>query len=367
MSCETDKNVGLLLFESKKFALGDRSIDDLSPKFLDYLTPRSIKSIRSFYQDSEGNDKRRKVNDGFYLRHILRTMVNTDLLYQQLRNKGQLPEGFDYEVLIWASALHDAVEISRENGGELDQEKLRQKLIDYGIDETKAENIAKLVLFLTPEKTDEGKKTVEQKRQDFDRIWSGEGLSSEQKAWRESNQFYLRLIKAADVLANLYETVDELEKGKVDGQIKRPLAQRYLEFQYRIKRIEETFGPQERVRKDLEGLDSHLPVLADFLSIFKNQELSELIEIKYVLSGNNLLIAQANFYNHDKMSPNGDCGGVVIVDLDNYLITFVRGASSIKPDDDGIFFWQFLSEPSKEGKKIKVLKINFNNIFAGLT
>lgn len=81
----------------------------------------------------------------------------------------------------------------------------------------------------------------EQKRRDFERIWEGEGLKEAEKKWWEVNKDYLRAIKAADVLANLEETVDDLKKGREDGRMKHSLQERYQVFEYRIRRIKELF------------------------------------------------------------------------------------------------------------------------------
>jgi hypothetical protein len=194
--------------------------------------------IRSLYQDSKGKDYTRKVNEGLYLRHILRIMVLADELYQQLR-----PEGINlnYEVLMMAAALHDAIEISRENGREVSVEYLQQRLREIGFDEDDAHNISYMSEFLVPKETS-SENYFDKKQKDFDRIWDGEGLSEKEKAWWEANKDYLKVIKAADVLANLEETVDDLEKGREDGRMKRSLKERFMVFQYRVGRIQEMFA-----------------------------------------------------------------------------------------------------------------------------
>lgn len=189
------------------------------------------------------------------MRHILRTMVNVDLLFQQLRKENELPENFDYETLIWTAALHDAIEINQENGGQLTREQLKEKLINNGVDDEKAEKISQLVSFLTPEKTNH-KKTAKEKRKKFNRIWDGEGLADEGKQLWQKNQIYLRIVKAADVLANLFETSDDINKRKEDGRMGRSLEERYEEFEYRIGKIRvEGFN--------IFGADSWLQTLSD--------------------------------------------------------------------------------------------------------
>ncbi|GAB4219238.1 MAG: hypothetical protein Fur009_4380 [Candidatus Microgenomates bacterium] len=208
------------------FAFQELDLSMITERFFSFLE-NNFDFVRSFYVDSKGEEYKRKVNDGLYLRHILRTMVNADLFFQHLKAENKLPDDFDYEVLIWATALHDAIEINQENGGQLTQ---------YGVDDQKAEKISQLVLFLTPKKTDH-KKTQEEKTQDFDRIWNGKGVDDNEKQWWQNNQYYLRLVKAADVLANLYETVDDIKKGKEDEKMKRSLKERFEQFQYRVEKI----------------------------------------------------------------------------------------------------------------------------------
>ncbi|MGB9883152.1 MAG: hypothetical protein ACPLRN_01400 [Microgenomates group bacterium] len=100
--------------------------------------------IRGFYKNSQGEYYKRKVNEGLYLRHILRTIVNADLLYQQLKNREDFPEDFDYQILFMVSALHDVIEISQK-GDELNKKDLTERLMEIGFEQEKAEKIYKLV------------------------------------------------------------------------------------------------------------------------------------------------------------------------------------------------------------------------------
>jgi len=110
-----------------------------------------------------------------------------------------------------------------------------------GFNEDDARNISHMSEFLVPKETS-SENYFEQKQEDFDQIWDGEGLSEEEKLWWEANKDYLKVIKAADVLANLEETVDDLEKGIEDGRMKRSLEERFRVFQYRVGRIQEMFA-----------------------------------------------------------------------------------------------------------------------------
>ncbi len=53
--------------------------------------------------------------------------------------------------------------------------------------------------------------------------------------------YYVNLIKAADVLANLYETADDIKNGRQDGEMKRSLEKRINQFDYRVGKIKEVF------------------------------------------------------------------------------------------------------------------------------
>jgi len=165
-------------------------------------------------------------------------MVLADELYRQLRSKGV---NLNYEVLMMAAALHDAIEISRKNGREVNVEYLQQRLREIGFDEGDAYNISYMARFLIPQK-DPNLDYFEEKKQDFEKDFDGKGLRGSKKKWWEANKDYLKVIKAADVLANLEETVDDLEKGRKDGRMKRSLEERFRVFEYRVGRIKEMFA-----------------------------------------------------------------------------------------------------------------------------
>jgi len=208
-------------------------LGNLSPEFFSLLQ-RIFPLLVEVYP----LDVRRKVNKGLYLRHILRTMVLADKLYQEFREKGVK---LSYEVLITAAALHDAIEINRKNDREISVEYLQQRLQEIGFEEKDAYNISHIARFLMPQKNP-SLSYFEQKRQDFERIWEGEGLKGAKKKWWEVNKDYLRAIKAADILANLEETVDDLRNGRENGRMKHSLQERSQVFEYRIRRIKELFG-----------------------------------------------------------------------------------------------------------------------------
>jgi len=140
-----------------------------------------------------------------------------------------------------ADALHDAIEINKKNGGKVSVENLQRRLMEVGFNEDDACNISHMSEFLVPKETS-SENYFKKKQQDFDRIWDGEGLSEKEKAWWEVNKDYLKLIRAADVLANLEETVDDLRNERNDGKMNRSLEERFRVFQYRVGRIQEMFA-----------------------------------------------------------------------------------------------------------------------------
>jgi HD domain. len=313
---------------------------------------------------------KRKVNEGLYLRHILRTMVLADEFYHQLKEKGEI-DNLDYETLMIAAALHDAIEISRENGREVSVEYLQERLKGIGFNEDDARNISHMSEFLAPKKTS-SENYFEQKQKDFDRIWDGKGLDEEEKPWWEYNKDYLKVIKAADVFANLEETVDDLEKGRKDGRMKRSLVERYQVFEYRIGQINQWLKGDlfEKQRKKNEELINYLLDQIPRFKRFRELNLPLGIEIKYVVGEDKLVIAPPDFYVHNIMVRHisGSCsGGVIRVQAVNDVpvIYFVRGASSIKTDNNGENFFKWLSL-GQDGK-IEVLEPNPNNPVAGLT
>ena len=217
-----------------------KNLFELSDQFFEFFE-NNFDFIRGFYKNSQGEYYKRKVNEGLYLRHILRTVVNADLLYQQLKSREDFPEDFDYQVLFMVSALHDAIEINQK-GDELNKKDLTERLMEIGFEQKKAEKICKLVQFITPPTKNKNQPYFDSKKYDFDRIWEGEELDEEIKKWWETNKWYLRIIKAADVMVNLEETVGDLQKGREDGKMARSLEERYQVFAYRVEKIKETFG-----------------------------------------------------------------------------------------------------------------------------
>lgn len=193
-----------------------------------------IGPLRSLYQIND-QDVKRKVNEGLYLRHILRTLVLASEIYNQLPEEKR--EKIDYKVLIFASLLHDYKELRQKNGKKDDIERVKEQLQRYGfLTEKEIDLIFDLVDRLTPEEKLVDKNDVnsylEAKRRDFQRVWEDED---------ENKRTYLRVVKAADVLANFEETVIDLENGKNDGKMKVPKFWRMRVFYERLDVIKKEF------------------------------------------------------------------------------------------------------------------------------
>jgi len=226
------------LAEAFVFGFGDlEQVFEADQKLFNFIA-QYLPFIRSLYQDSKGKNYTRKVNEGLYLRHILRTMVLADEFYRQLTSK---KISLNYDVLMMAAALHDTIEINKKNGEKMSVEYLQQRLREIVLIMANAYNISYMARFSIPQK-DPNLYYFEEKKQDFERIWDGKGLKGAKKKWWEANKDYLRIIKAADVFANLEETVYDLEKGREDGKMKRSLVERLGVFQYRVGRIQEMFA-----------------------------------------------------------------------------------------------------------------------------
>jgi len=136
------------LAEAFVFGLGDlEQVFKADEKLFQFLE-KYLLFIRFLYQDSKSQDYTRKVNEGLYLRHILRTMILADEFYRQLKEKGV---ELNYEVLMMAAALHDAIEVNKEYGREISVEYLQQRLQEIGFEEKDAYNISHMVSFLMPQ------------------------------------------------------------------------------------------------------------------------------------------------------------------------------------------------------------------------
>ncbi len=325
---------------------------------------KSISFLRSQYQDKNNQDIRRKVNEELYLRHVLKTAVLASEIYEGLSDeeRGKL----DYQVLIYSALLHDVIEVKRENGEPDDLESLRKQVKEALLEDPQIDLIFDLVRILTPEKKQQKDSNpyLQRKRNDFLRIWNESD---------ENKRRYLRVIKSADVLANLEETVIDLESGRENGQMK-PLILRYQVFNERMSYISSEFEQQEfllRGKDYLRRMYNFCPNLQNF-TYFILENFSYLdekgIKVKYVIEGDNIIIAEQSSFDHQNMTQSKDnLGGVVVCYkiCNNVFIDFERTASSVEPDEKGKRFFELLKTISRE--KIKILTLNPNSPLSGLS
>jgi hypothetical protein len=251
------------LVEAFVFAFGDLErvfeADERLFRFLEKYLP----FIRSLYQDSKGKDYTRKVNKGLYLRHILRTMVLVDELYHQLKEKGEI-DNLDYETLMMVTALHDVIEIKTKKREAFNTTDLLLRLQkEGGFDFNQASLITNMILFLTPDKDENGSYLI-RKLNNAIRILMGTGLrENEDRDFYEKYKLYFQIIKAADTLAVLEELKEEIERGKwhIPNQSLGERLQFYVDIYETVKKETEIKLPYlffERYRRKLEETISQI-------------------------------------------------------------------------------------------------------------
>ncbi|MCX7956083.1 MAG: HD domain-containing protein [Patescibacteria group bacterium] len=329
---------------------------------------KSMTFVRSQYQ-LKGQDVLRKVNEGLYLRHVLRTAVLASEIFNNLPD--DLKTSIDYDVLIFASLFHDVLEVRRNNGQteEETSEGLVNFLRNQSLSEDRINLIIDLVKILTPLKEEKEKTSYsEGKRRDFLRIWSEED---------EIKRGYLRIIKSADVLANIEETSIDLELGKENGQMKTPLALRYQVFAERFSYIEKDLELKieffnyftRRLSKIFNFCYGLHNLTYCILEEFGGYNFEEL-ELKYVIEEDKIIIGSSSFFVHKNMTQSQEnYGGVIKVyktgkEKNLFVIDFIKPSLSIKPDDNGKEFFALLRSITKD--EIVILSPNLNSLFAGL-
>lgn len=275
------------------FVFSDFENLQLSSRFLGFLD-NFLPLIRSCYQDSEGEDFRRKVNRGLYIRHVLRAAVWGEVLFDDFVRQGLLREE-EYEAFMLSIGLHDFPELTG-----VTKEQVVEMLKGKGV--ASADVIGEIVSVLTPRKQ-EDLTYQERKRKDFKKIL---------KEWRSGNKAPL-LVKITDILTNLDETIDDLEQKREDGRM-RPLSERYSVWKERVGIIEEIFGQEAQL---VQLLKERLKAIEDFLfwrvndKINLNEERTKLLnEIRI----NRFFIYQWNGQEHQY-----NVDGIIVIEGRVYL------------------------------------------------
>ncbi len=341
------------------FIISDFSQKDLNnlkdfvlPDFLLLRNQERLMSILSkvfpLLIDIYGQE-RRKVNNGLYLRHVLKTGFLAARLYDQYQES--FLKGVDFDRFFVSALLHDAFEMNPQ-----DKESLffQLKKIFSDKDDSWIHQVIEDVEFLTPPQKDSELSYLERKNQDFERFVpkKEDGNDEPFENWSVDERIRF-FIKTADVWANLYESINDLKKGLDHGQMKRSLTERYQVFSYRVGRILEVLGEQSlpelaSLERDFLGFIPNFKKIVDF---FRDNNLLDFKEeIKYVLEKNRII-----FYNgsgeHSSLSRKREQvkGGVIKIEnrKGRVFIHFVRQASSCQPDENGRDFFSMISSPQK--------------------
>ncbi len=163
-------------------------------------------------------EDRRKVGGDPYFKHPLKTAcLCAQLVRAEDFKQGDLNQYY-WEIMEAAAFLHDVIEIRRDKDN-YNTEQLTKDLIEAGIEKEKAAAITYLVNKLTPSSKEEGispEQRRREKQEDFLRIMT-ETCNDWQGSDKEMMANILRLVKVADILANLEETVADLPLGRTNG------------------------------------------------------------------------------------------------------------------------------------------------------
>ena len=312
------------------FPFSDFDLSEINSRFFEFLKGY-FPLIRCFYQDENGQDFRRKVNGGLYLRHILRAMVWGEALFDELVRQGLLLEN-DYSTFMLSIALHDALEIVSGRT----KEWFIGILKNNGINKEEAQRIGKIVSILTPaEKTVDEEDTeayLTRKRRDFQRVVNV----------RNKKDKMPLLVKITDILANMDETIDDLRQGRENGQM-RPLGQRYLVFRERIKEIEKIFG--ERLELvELLKLKEKLRIIEDFLFWNLKDDVRMSKEEEIILR----TIQENRSFEYEWQEQKSRCliNGLVIINGEVYLVKRTNGNTLEILRFEDLIRWQELNYPS---------------------
>jgi len=188
-----------------------------------------LKAAQLAFELYQGEE--RKVGGDPYFKHPLKTAY----LCAEMINPDELGE-FYWEIMVAAGFLHDVIEIRRDKD-DYNVEQLTKDLIEAGVGKQRAERIAYLTDKLTPKPKKEKTSLTQRrgdKQADFLRIW--EEICDD---WLEDDKEVmariLRLVKVADIWANLEEMVEDLpliEDGTFAG---KPLVYTIGVFRDRIE------------------------------------------------------------------------------------------------------------------------------------
>lgn len=153
----------------------------------------------------------RKVSGEPYFKHVLRTVVHTAEAMERLDDLSPS----DRRVLLATAYLHDSLELQRKNNRPYGEDELLHDVLDIFPDREEAARIVSLVSALTPPRDgvsfSDDREYLQYKVRTFQ-----EKLRS-----NHPDRRLLRIVKAADMLANMEETTDDIERGLDDARMGR--------------------------------------------------------------------------------------------------------------------------------------------------
>ena len=219
----------------------------LPPHFFPFLQ-KAFPLTLSIY-----NHQRRKVNGGLYLRHILKTMM----VAYRLASTFGFDDGIKERIILGA-LLHDAFEMNQSYNETILSDQLRKIFPEK--DDQRIRTIVGDVRFLTPSPKDSPLSYLERKREDFNRF-----IPQKPFDWWSKDDKLRFLIKVADIYANLYETVDDLDNAMRDDLMDKPLDSRYSVFKERWQLIKQVL-PSSVASSLVDSFEGLLKELYEFVN-----------------------------------------------------------------------------------------------------
>jgi hypothetical protein len=197
------------------------------------------------------NGQTRLVSDRLYLAHVLKTAF---FVHQLIADND-----FDdptYKRFILAALFHDGFEMNEDFATNPEEfvSKLKQSLPNH--EENWYARVKEDIIFLTPQDKDPFQSYFEQKQADFERF-----LNTEDSL----NKKIRLVVKTADVWANLWETAEDLQTCREDGQMKHTPVERYNVFAARVARLRKALTDGVFNRLDIQRIEEAISEMEGLL------------------------------------------------------------------------------------------------------
>lgn len=224
----------------------DRTItfafQDSEPEFFNFLRDPFLLGIAQITVELHAYE--RKANKDPYVKHLFATVAELWQPYvAPLLQRGMIEEA---RFVVASAYLHDVIEIQRKYHVNFTPDLLAQILSRLpGANQHRTKRIIDMVAILTPD--------VEGEIIEDNQLWVDTKLlefRTKMKRGAGADTSTLHLIKAADMIANIRETYEDLLAGR-DKDMRRPLPLRLQVFKQRIEEFLAMVSPYHPLRSRL--------------------------------------------------------------------------------------------------------------------